>query len=243
LEKVVERIVDFVFYKIQNIVYDANMNAINTPTYMRLRDQVRKDIVAGIWPLGTHVTLAQLTQHYQVSAVPVREALLQLQGEGVIAMRMNRGAVIPTVDAQYIDNLYRVRGAIQVMLAREAAARATPEQVETMRMLAGQQVAAADAHDVERCVETNRAFHHFIDSVAGNPLALEMLEGRSSLVDAFRRTIGYGQGRIDSVRAQHSRLVDAIAAGDADLAAQITFEHTESSRLDLMAKAVKTAES
>lgn len=217
------------------------MNAINTPTYMRLRDQVRKDIVAGIWPLGTHVTLAQLTKHYEVSAVPVREALLQLQGEGVIAMRMNRGAVIPTVDAQYIDNLYRVRGAIQVMLAREAAARATPAQVETMHMLAEQQVLAAQAQDVARCVEANRAFHHFIDNVAGNPLALEMLEGRSSLVDAYRRTIGYGRERFDTVRAQHDRLVDAIAAGNADLAAQITFEHTESSRLDLMARATKDA--
>ena len=57
------------------------MDAINTPTYVRLREQIRNDIVAGVWPLGAHLTLVQLSTHYAVSAAPVREALLQLQGE------------------------------------------------------------------------------------------------------------------------------------------------------------------
>ena len=48
------------------------MAAINTPTYLRLREQIRSDIVAGVWPLGSHVTLAQLSDHYAVSAAPVR---------------------------------------------------------------------------------------------------------------------------------------------------------------------------
>ena len=102
------------------------MVALNTPTYIRLREQLRSDIVAGVWALGSHVTLAELATHYEVSQNPVREALLQLQGEGVVAMRMNRGAMIPTVDAKYINSLYKVRGAIQSMLARDAAANATP---------------------------------------------------------------------------------------------------------------------
>lgn len=211
------------------------MNAINTPTYMRLRDQVRADIVAGLWPLGSHVTLAQLASHYQVSNNPVREALLQLQGEGVVAMRMNRGAVIPTVDARYIDNLYRVRGAIQAMLSREAAIKAAPEEVAEMKRLAEQQVRLAADGDIGACVAANRELHRLIDSVADNPLALEMLEGRSSLVDAFRRSRGYGPGRLDLVRQQHRNLIDAIAAGDADGAARTSLEHTDSSRLDLLA--------
>lgn len=213
------------------------MNAINTPTYMRLRDQVRADIVAGLWPLGSHVTLAQLASHYQVSNNPVREALLQLQGEGVVAMRMNRGAVIPTVDARYIDNLYRVRGAIQAMLSREAAIKATPEDVAAMQKLAETQVRLAADGDIGACVAANRELHRLIDSVADNPLALEMLEGRSSLVDAFRRSRGYGPGRLDLVHEQHKSLIDAIAAGDADGAARASLEHTDSSRLDLLALA------
>lgn len=211
------------------------MNAINTPTYMRLRDQVRSDIVAGIWPLGSHVTLAQLATHYEVSANPVREALLQLQGEGVVAMRMNRGAVIPTIDARYIDNIYRVRGAIQVMLAREAAQKASPAQVDQMMQLEEEHTRASLSGDVARCVAANRSLHRYIDGIADNPIALEMMDGRSSLVDAFRRSKGYGQGRLELVREQHLELINAIAAKDADLAARAALDHTESSREDLLA--------
>ena len=81
------------------------MDAINTPTYVRLREQIRNDIVAGVWPLGAHLTLVQLSTHYAVSAAPVREALLLLQGEGVVDMRMHRGAVIPHVDERYLDDM------------------------------------------------------------------------------------------------------------------------------------------
>jgi len=202
---------------------------------MRLRDQVRVDIVSGIWPLGSHVTLAQLAEHYQVSANPVREALLQLQGEGVIAMRMNRGAVIPLVDARYIDNLYRLRGAIQSMLVRDAARMAIPEQVNRMMELASIYEAAAQSNDSAACVEANRNLHRHIDVIADNPLAVDLLQGRSTLVDAYRRSVGYGSGRLELVVEQHRKIVRAIAAGDEEKAAQAMLEHTDSSRLDLLA--------
>ncbi len=211
------------------------MPAINTPTYMRLRDQVRADIVSGIWPLGSHVTLSELASHYEVSAAPVREALLQLQGEGVIAMRMNRGAVIPLVDAKYIDNLYRLRGAIQTMLARDAARQAVPEQVNRMLELASVYEAAAQSTDTAACVEANRNLHRHIDSIGDNPLAVDLLQGRSTLADAFRRSVGYGSGRLELVVAQHRKIVRAIAAGDEEKAVQAMLAHTDSSRVDLLA--------
>ncbi len=210
------------------------MDSINAPTYLRVRDQIRSDIVAGIWALGSHVTMVELTHRYGVSANPVREALQQLQGEGIIDIRMNRGAVVPQVDATYIDNIYKMRTALQVMLAREAAARATPADVAQLQALCGAHEDAVARDDVAACIQGNRALHHFIDSLACNAPALEVLDSRSCLVDAYRRTIGFGQGRLDKVIAQHRRLVRAIARGDVDKTAQVVFEHTDSSRLDLL---------
>lgn len=210
------------------------MDAINTPTYLRLREQIRNDIVAGIWPLGSHLTLAQLSSHYAVSAAPVREALLQLQGEGVVDMRMHRGAVIPAVDERYIDNIYKLRAALQGMLAREAAERATPDDVKKLQALSEAHEAAAAQGDVAGCVRANRALHHFMDTLADNPPAVEVLDARSSLVDAYRRAHGYGPGRLDAVIAQHRKLVRAIARGDGTKAALAAVEHTDSARADLM---------
>ena len=211
------------------------MDAINTPTYLRVREQIRIDIVSGVWPLGRHVTMAELTDRYRVSANPVREALHQLQGEGVIDIRMNRGAVVPSVDARYIDNIYKMRGALKVMLAREAALRAKPADVERMGALCEAHEAAVANDDVAACVRANRELHHFMDGLADNPPAVEVLASRSCLVDAFRRSIGYGSGRLDTVIAQHRKLVRAIARGDADKAAHVAHEHTESARQDLLA--------
>jgi DNA-binding GntR family transcriptional regulator len=210
------------------------MQAINTPTNLRLREQIRTDIVSGIWALGSHVTLAELASHYGVSANPVREALLQLQGEGVVDMRMHRGAVIPSVDARYIDNVYRLRGAVQVMLARDAARLATPAQIERLQALGEAHESAAATGDVAACVAANRALHHYLDGLADNSLATEVLESRSALVDAFRRSHGYGAGRLDSVIAQHRKLIRAIARRDEDKAAAAALEHAEASRRDLL---------
>lgn len=217
------------------------MDSINAPTYFRVREQIRSDIVAGIWALGSHVTMAELTDRYGVSANPVREALQQLQGEGIIHIRMNRGAVVPQVDASYIDNIYKMRSALQVMLAREAAVRATPADVAQLQALCGAHEDAVAHNDVAACIQGNRALHHFIDSLACNAPALEVLDSRSCLVDAYRRSIGFGQGRLDKVIAQHRRLVRAIARGDADKAAEVVFEHTDSSRLDLLATMARQA--
>ena len=211
------------------------MQPINAPTYLRLREQIRSDIVAGVWPLGSHVTLANLSQYYKVSNVPVREALLQLQGEGVIEMRMNRGAVIPAIDERYVDNVYRLRGAIQAMLARDAAERANPQQLQQLARLAQAHEDAVAGGNAMACVNANREFHRHMDGIADNPIALEILAARNSLVDAYRRAKGYGPGRLDAVIAQHRKLVRAITRRDGEGAARAAQDHAESSRKDLLA--------
>lgn len=209
------------------------MEPISTPTYVRLRDQIRADIVSGVWRLGSHVTLAELASHYQVSANPVREALLQLQGEGVVAMRMNRGAVIPVVDEKYVDDLCRLRAAIQSMLVRDAARMATPAQLETMMELAQGYEDAARSGDAAISIQANRRLHSHIDSIGQNSLAVELLQGRTSLIDAFRRSVGYGPGRLETVIRQHRKIARAIAARDEQRSIEAMLEHTDSARLDL----------
>lgn len=213
----------------------ASSQPINMPTYLRLRAQIRDDIVAGVWPLGSHVTLAELGAHYQVSNVPVREALLQLQGEGVIEMRMNRGAVIPAVDAKFIDDIYTLRGALQSMLARQACVRASDAQLRTLAEHARAYEVAAKSGDVAASVVANRDFHLCMDGMADNPHAVDVLQSRASLVDAFRRSRGYGSGRQRQVVEQHRQIVKAMLARDAEAASAAVLAHVDSARRDLLA--------
>jgi DNA-binding GntR family transcriptional regulator len=220
--------------KMRAAMSDAPQEPINTPTYLRLRTQIRDDIVAGIWPLGSRVTLAELGAHYQVSNVPVREALLQLQGEGVVDMRMNRGALIPNVDAKFIDDSYHLRGALQSMLARLACQRGTEDAMKQLRELAERHEAAAASGDVALAVAANRNLHQHLDQMADNAQARQVLQQRSSLIDAFRRLHGYGPGRLTKVVAQHRRIVRAVLHRDADAASQAVLLHVDEARRDLL---------
>ena len=102
-------------------------NSLSTPAYARLREKLREDILSGHWPPGEHRTLAHLAERHGVSLSPVREALLGLEGEGLVEIRQHRGAVVPMLDAKLFDDLYDLRGALQSLLARRAAGRtATP---------------------------------------------------------------------------------------------------------------------
>jgi DNA-binding GntR family transcriptional regulator len=208
---------------------------LSTPTYVRLREQLRSDIVAGVWRLGQHITLAELTQHYGVGANPAREALLQLQGEGLVDMRMHRGAVVRSVDARFVKNIYDLRGAIEGMLAAEASRLIADEDLDGIAAAVEAFERAAREGEVDAIVRANRALHRRINDTAQNGPAMEVLEGRSTLVDALRRSIGYRTERLTEVVAQHRAFLHALTARDPDRAAAAAIAHTMSARDDLLA--------
>ncbi len=209
-------------------------SSFSTPAYARLRDQIRSDVVSGVWQLGQHLTLATLTAHYGVSANPVREALHQLQGEGVVEMRLNRGAIIRKVNARYIGNIYDIRGAIEAMLATEAARVADAPYIAAVTRAVEAFEAAAAGQAALDIVDANRRLHRTMHAICDNPLARDILEGRSTLVDALRRSIGYSEQRLAAVMRQHRDLLEALEARDPERAARVSLHHTLSARDELL---------
>ena len=209
-------------------------SSFSAPAYARLREHIRSDVVSGVWTLGQHVTLATLTAHYDVSANPVREALHQLQGEGVVEMRMNRGAIIRTVDARFVSNIYDIRGAIEALLAAEAARSADEPYLAAVARAVERYEAAVAQQPVLEIVGANRRLHRAINSIADNLMAHEILEGRSTLLDALRRSLGYSRQRLADVVQQHREFLAALEARDPDRAARVALHHTRSARDDLL---------
>jgi DNA-binding GntR family transcriptional regulator len=186
------------------------------------------------------MTLAELSSHYGVSANPVREALHQLQGEGVVEMRQNRGAVVRQVDAVFVKNMYDVRGAIEGMLAAEAARRATEDDILHITRFVDAYEQAVATTNIDQIVQANRALHQTINRIADNPLALEIFDGRSSLIDALRRSLGSRPGRLNEIVAEHRDILAAIASGDPERAFKSAQHHTSRAR-DHMLDNIKEA--
>ncbi len=204
------------------------------PAYAILRDRIRVEILAGDWVPGTHRTLAALAAQHGVSLSPVREALLGLEGEGLIQMRQHRGAVVPLMDAAMLADLYDVRGALQSVLARRAAERATPEAIAAMADHMEAYAAAARARDPATALAANEAFHNAIEDAAGNTQASGLYRARSAFVNTVRFRLGFGPARMAAADAQHRAIHAAIAARQPEAAAAAAFDHAMGAKEDLL---------
>lgn len=208
--------------------------AASTPAYAILRDRLRGEIMSGAWAPGTHRTLGAIAGAHGVSISPVREALLSLAGEGMVQMREHRGALVPVMDAKLFDNLYDLRGALQALLARRAAERATDEQVAAMAQHEQAYAEAARRGDAVAALDANEAFHDALEDAADNAQATALYKSRSAFVNAARLRLGFGAGRMAEAAAQHRAILDAIRRRDAEAAAIIAFEHSMGAKKDLL---------
>ncbi|KVE36321.1 GntR family transcriptional regulator [Burkholderia sp. TSV86] len=199
-----------------------------------VQQKIRDDIVAGILPFGSRVTIAHLAERYGVSQMPIREALRALHGEGLLVIEPNRGARIRTVDREFIGNVFDIRSALEVLLIRKMVIRATPEDVEALRDIESRFEAYVDAEDYESALRTNREFHARINAVANNPDAVALLDRHWLLIAALWHRFDYGAERFHGVINDHRHLISAIAERDVEAAGTLMSAHVIKARHTLL---------
>ena len=97
-----------------------------------IRRRIVDDIIEGRLPFGARATIDELAERYGSSHMPVREALRELHGEGLVIIERNRGARIRPIDRDFVDCLFDTRSALEIMLARRAAQRRPDELVTAL---------------------------------------------------------------------------------------------------------------
>jgi DNA-binding GntR family transcriptional regulator len=207
---------------------------IGDPVYLRVRERIRADILSGHFRPGARIKIADVSQRYGVSQMPVREALQMLQGEGLVTIAPNRGASVRPVNESFIANMYDIREAIEVMLVRRAVERISDSEVFQLHSIEGRYEEAAKAGDVAACLRYNKQFHHVIYVCADNPEALEMLESHWGLVESLRGYYGFGLNRLEQIVHEHRQLLRALSDRNRNLAAEAATIHCERAKGDLI---------
>lgn len=196
--------------------------------------RIRDDILAGVVQFGDRITIDALATRYGVSHMPVREALRELQGEGLVAIEPNRGARVRTIDADFVENLFEIRTALEVMMVRRAAARCTADDIAELLAIE----AALEAHIVEGdhagVVAQNHQLHQAINRCANNVDAIPIIDKHWMLLAALWRHFGYGPDRFTGVANDHGHLIKALAAHDQEAAALIMGAHATKAKLALL---------
>lgn len=213
---------------------DAALPAFGSTVYQRVHEHLRAEIIAGRIPPGARLKIQELATRYGLSHMPVREALQQLQGEGLVVMAPNRGATVRRMDAAFVRNIFGIREALEGYLTRQAAAVLRGEDIVALRAIQARMRAAHRTRDMAGLIRLNRAFHRAIEGAAGNDEAIRLLDLHSNLIGALRLRVGYRPGRIQTVLREHDALIDALAAGDAAAAGAIHDGHIRAARDDIL---------
>lgn len=214
---------------------------LNEPVYLRVKRAILADLVSGEFLPGMHLTIDTLTSRYGVSHMPIREALRQLEGEGILISLAHRGFKIESVSEGYIRRIYDIRVGIESLLAHRAAELATDEDIRDIRQLHEDLSALIRSGGGVPAALENVKFHKRIYSIACNPEAELILEGRTRVV----RTVGDGLGGytpdiFETVIAEHEQMVVALERKDPKAAGDAVFDHVTAARDRLLKKMAET---
>lgn len=210
--------------------------SLSDPIYARVRERLREDILSGVYDAGDRLKIADLSQRYRVSQMPIREALQMLQGEGLITIEPNKGARVREIDESYVANSYDIRGALESMLTRLAIPRLKQSEIDVLRKLEASYEAALRRGDGAQCAEIDGRFHELIFECAGNPEALRWVTRQRGVVDCLRRKFGFGPARGTAIIREHQKLLGYLQRGEVREAEAAAREHCENAKLDLIAQ-------
>jgi DNA-binding GntR family transcriptional regulator len=199
------------------------------PIYLaNLRDHVhhnlRDAILAGRFGSGERLNERDLARELGVSTTPLKEALRQLEAEGLVRTEARRGVYV-TFGAQQAEEMTLARAALESMIARLAAKRASASDVKRLQDLVRSMETATVAGDVAHLIELNEAFHGQIHEASGCDY-LRRLQARQQMYNYTTRVglLGEAEER-QRAFAEHRAIAEAIAHGDQDEAERIMRDH------------------
>jgi DNA-binding GntR family transcriptional regulator len=201
--------------------------------YQRVRDVIRSDIINGQFQAGDRLKISELAARYGISSIPIREALHQLQGEGLIVISANRGASVRRIDERFLWQIYEIRKALEMHFIAALAEHASRDDVARLQALVNEQDNAVANADEELFQELDREFHMSIVGATDNDEALAILNRTYNLTRPLRLRYGRTPDHRNGIQSDHRSLVDAIARRDPQRASTLVSEHINRAFIDL----------
>ncbi|MEO8452745.1 MAG: GntR family transcriptional regulator [Gemmatimonadota bacterium] len=185
-----------------------------------LREAILSGRFSDLQPLRQEDLATQLG----VSKIPVREALRQLEAEGLVTFYPNRGVVVTTLSAAESDAIAEMRVALETLAIRHAIDGLSPRD---LRVAASALDDLDHETDVARWSRHNWDFHARLYAPCGRPLLLSTIQGLHTRVDRYIRLVLSTLGHQAQSQREHRGLLDACSRRDIAGAVQVLTEHIE----------------
>jgi DNA-binding GntR family transcriptional regulator len=187
--------------------------------------RIEENIATGAYPRGMRLDETELATEFEVSRTPVREALIQLAGVGLVEMRPRRGAIVADVKPNRLVEMFEVMAELEAMCGRLAARRITKAEQSALTQAHRACEKARDDSDPDAYYHLNEVFHRAIYTASHNEFLSEQATTLHRRLRPYRRLQLRVRNRMTTSFSEHGQIVDAILAGDEDLAADRLRKH------------------
>lgn len=185
-------------------------------------DSLREAITEGALAEGETLRQDHIARLFNVSRIPVREALARLEEQGLVTTQRHKGAVVSSLSLDEIDELFEFRAMVEGELIRHSIGNATDATLSEAR---GYAEAFAAEPDSSQWAMLNRAFHYTLYRDCGRPYQLQIVsKALDKIARYLRAQLVLTQG-IERARREHEGILRAAMARDADQAAELTRAH------------------
>ncbi len=185
----------------------------------RLREQIfNRELEPGSW-----IDELKLAHEYGISRTPLREALKVLAVEGLVTMKVRRGAYVTEMSADDVRQVYRLLGLLEADAAAEVAERASDAEIAELRTLHDKLERQTRQRDA--FFATNEQFHLRLLAIAGNRWRSQIVGDLRKVMKLNRHHSLFKQGRIAESLAEHRAVMQALEQRDAAAAARLMREH------------------
>jgi len=180
------------------------------PLHDQLVSRLADLIIEGDLAPGARIPERELSERFQVSRTPLREALKVLASEGLIELLPNRGAVVAKLTVEDVEEMFPVMGALEALSGELAASRITEEEIIEIQALHYQMVLHYKRQELNPYFRLNQQIHERIMEAAGNATLLKMYRSLAGRIRRARYVANMSQARWDRAVAEHEEILKAL---------------------------------
>jgi DNA-binding GntR family transcriptional regulator len=197
--------------------------------------QLRDAVLSGAQPSGTQLRQDALAAQFGVSRIPVREALLQLEAEGLVRIVPHKGAVVTGLSRSEVDDIFELRVVLEVRLLRRSVPLLTAEDFAALDRVQNAFGEAIRKRDAARWGTLNAELHMALYRRAELPRTSAVVANLLTASERYTRIQLSGKAAWQRAQAEHGELIELCRRGETDAACALLERHVTTVHHDLAA--------
>ncbi len=187
-------------------------------------EKIRHDILAGVLDANARLKISELARMHNTSTNPVREALQQLRGEGLVLFTPNQGARVRPIDMEFVRDVAEVGYQLEPYLMRLFVETASADDIAELERIQSE-IEALNFDDKPRHTDLNNAFHETMYERHYNRVAFGVWKQHREIMGSISARIPIAIGRQEAILNEHRAIIEAIKDQDVERAVKVLGQH------------------